>query len=132
MDATTRLPRFNMPLELGLFLGCKRYGPPQQSQKRSIILDRELHRYRQFISDIAGQDIHAHGGSPDRAIIEIRDWLQATSKRKLLPGGSEIIQQYRRFQSDLPSICSEARLDPSHLTFIDLSWVVTQWLRSSR
>jgi hypothetical protein len=28
LDATNRLPRFNMPLELGLFLGARRYGAP--------------------------------------------------------------------------------------------------------
>lgn len=37
--ADTGLPRFNMPLELGL------------------ILDRARYRYQQFCSDIAGQDI---------------------------------------------------------------------------
>src|SRR5258708_9420368 len=29
-DAATGLPRFNMPLELGLFLGAKRYGRGKQ------------------------------------------------------------------------------------------------------
>jgi hypothetical protein len=27
LDVVTGLPRFNMPLELGLFFGCKRFGP---------------------------------------------------------------------------------------------------------
>src|SRR5258708_39103672 len=30
LDAVTGLPRFNMPLELGLFFGCKRYVPENQ------------------------------------------------------------------------------------------------------
>lgn len=59
LDTVTGLPRFNMPLELGLFLGCKRFGPESQSRKRTLILDSEQYRYRQFISDIAGQDIRA-------------------------------------------------------------------------
>ena len=41
LDRTTRLPRFNMPLELGLFLGCKRFGGPRQQQKNCLILDTE-------------------------------------------------------------------------------------------
>jgi len=32
LDATTGLPRFNMPLELGLFFGCKRFGPPVRAR----------------------------------------------------------------------------------------------------
>src|SRR5882724_10055411 len=39
-DPQTQLPRFNMPLELGLFLGAKRYGNKRQKTKsvRSSIL----------------------------------------------------------------------------------------------
>src|SRR5678809_354803 len=58
-DATTRLPRFNMPLELGVFLGAKRYGSGLHREKSCLILDRERHRYQRFCADIAGQDIAA-------------------------------------------------------------------------
>jgi hypothetical protein len=132
LDPATGLPRFNMPLELGLFFGCKRYGPRNQSRKRTLVLDRDEHRYKQFISDISGQDIKAHGGNPDRAIRGIRDWLQASSRRTGLTGGGEIIQRYRRFQLDLPAICAEEGLEPDQLTFIDLSTLITEWVRTNR
>jgi hypothetical protein len=32
LDRTNRLPRFNMPLELGIFLGAKRFGGPAKRQ----------------------------------------------------------------------------------------------------
>jgi len=35
------LPRFNMPLELGLFLGYRRYGTPRDHRKVCLVLDRE-------------------------------------------------------------------------------------------
>jgi hypothetical protein len=41
-DSTTILPRFNMPLELGLFLGAKRFGHGQQKSKACLILDRTI------------------------------------------------------------------------------------------
>ncbi|HEX3743884.1 MAG TPA: hypothetical protein VHW09_08135 [Bryobacteraceae bacterium] len=132
LDTVTGLPRFNMPLELGLFLGCKRFGVKNQSNKRTLILDSEGYRYRQFISDISGQDIRAHGADPEQAIRAVRDWLQATSKRQGLAGGGEIIRHYRRFQVDLPAICREAELEIGRLTFIDLSTVITDWLRANR
>src|SRR6202023_3921139 len=56
-DVQSGLPRFNMPLELGMFLGAKRYGQDRQKRKMCLILDRERHRYQAFISDIAGQDL---------------------------------------------------------------------------
>jgi len=48
-----------MPLELGIFLGAKRFGGPKQKRKNCLILDREKYRYQQYCSDIAGQDIKA-------------------------------------------------------------------------
>jgi hypothetical protein len=53
-DPQSNLPRFNMPLELGIFLGSKRFGRGRQRQKICLILDREQFRYQKFISDIAG------------------------------------------------------------------------------
>jgi hypothetical protein len=77
LDATTNLPRFNMPLELGLFLGCKRFGAEAQGSKRCLILDSDPYRYRVFISDLSGQDIRSHNGEAERAIREVRDWLRS-------------------------------------------------------
>src|SRR4051794_5309929 len=54
-DSVTNLPRFNMPFELGLFLGAKRFGRAKQKFKTCLILDVEPYRYQKFISDIAGQ-----------------------------------------------------------------------------
>lgn len=57
-DETHGLPRFNMPLELGVFLGAAKFGRGRQREKRCLILDRERYRYQKYISDIAGQDIN--------------------------------------------------------------------------
>jgi hypothetical protein len=59
LDPTHRLPRFNMPLELGLFLGAKRFGGNDHKQKNCLILDIEQFRYQKFISDLGGQDVRA-------------------------------------------------------------------------
>ncbi len=39
LDSVNRLPRFNMPLELGIFLGAKRYGPVRQKKKAVLLLE---------------------------------------------------------------------------------------------
>jgi hypothetical protein len=132
LDIATSLPRFNMPFELGLFLGCRRFGPTNQNKKRTLVLDSDQYRYRQLISDISGQDIRAHGGDPEKAIREVRDWLQATSRRSGLAGGGEIVDRYRRFQVDLPAICVALSLEPDKLTFLDLSTTIADWVRTSR
>jgi hypothetical protein len=78
-DTNSRgLPRFNMPLELGLFLGAKRFGTGPQTRKSCLVLDRDRYRYQEFISDIAGQDIVAHADDPAEAIKAVRDWLSVS------------------------------------------------------
>ena len=76
LDEEHGLPRFNMPLELGVFLGAKRFGRAPHPKKRCLILDRERYRFQKFISDLAGQDIKAHGNQPLEAIRATRDWLR--------------------------------------------------------
>jgi hypothetical protein len=83
LDPVHQLPRFNMPLELGLFLGAKRYGGKHQKAKRILILDVEQYRYQRFISDLAGMDIHGHDGEPICALEKARDWLANVSRRDL-------------------------------------------------
>jgi hypothetical protein len=131
LDAETNLPRFNMPLELGLFLGCRRFGAANQRRKASLVLDREPYRYRAFISDISGQDIHAHHGDPGRALRAVRNWLATTHKVEELPSGAAVHERYRLFQAD-SSTFSGAPLDPGHSTFRDFSRFVTDWLAGSR
>ncbi len=57
LDENTCLPRINMPLELGIFLGTKRFGEEQNKRKKCLALDKDPNRYDMFISDISGQDI---------------------------------------------------------------------------
>src|SRR6185295_10360289 len=129
LDAGNGLPRFNMPLELGLFLGAKRYGGARQKQKMCLILDVEKYRYQQFISDIAGQDIRAHGNHPEEAITSVRNWLRSVVPNKVLPGGPTICRRYKEFRRGLPAICRRLRLVVADLTFADYEWLVSEWLR---
>jgi hypothetical protein len=132
IDPGTGLPRFNMPLELGLFLGCKRFGGRSQRQKACLILDRRPFRYRLSLSDIAGQDVHAYNGKAAEVILKIRDWLRVSSRRTGLPGGSEVLLRYRRFQRDLPKICAQLKREPAELTFADYSETAEYWIIRNR
>lgn len=132
LDATTGLPRFNMPLELGLFLGAKHYGDARQKKKACLILDRELRRYEKFISDIKGQDIQGHDNDVGKAIEVVRDWLDDKTKDDtILPDGSEIAQRYAVFGSELPAICSAFKLKAGKLTFKNYVQMVVRWLKSN-
>lgn len=132
LGAGTHLPRFNMPLELGLYLGCKVFGSGTQHKKACLILDSDPYRYRASISDISGQDIHSHRGEPARAITEVRNWLATVSKTRGLPGGAEIAIRYKRFLKDLPKLCTRLKRQSKDLTFADFSEMVEIWLTPGR
>lgn len=127
-DPISNLPRFNMPLELGLFLGARKFGRKAHSTKRSLIFDRELHRYQSFISDIAGQDIHSHDGRIARLIEEISTWLRDQAGDDGIPGGRAIASEFERFQADLPTIAQLKQLEPGELTFRDLTNIAAAWI----
>jgi len=130
LDSINRLPRFNMPLELGVFLGAKRFGDAAQRRKVCLILDREPYRYQKFCSDISGQDIRAHGNDGPTAIRVVRDWLRTSRKTQdvAIPGGARISNRYRRFRLDLPTMCANAGLEMGSLIFLDYRTLVSGWL----
>lgn len=131
LDEENGLPRFNMPLELGVFLGAARFGRGRQREKRSLILDHEPYRYQKYLSDIAGQDIRSHGGDPEEAIGRVRDWLDSSpvEPEVIRPGGAKIAERYRAFMRELPDICGELHLDPEELTFNNFTTFVVEWLK---
>jgi hypothetical protein len=121
-----------MPLELGLFLGAKRFGTGRQQAKNCLVMDVERYRYQKFISDIAGQDIAVHGGKPARAIRIVRDWLSdAAGKAAKLPGGAAVANRYEDFRKELPVACENMGVEPDELTFNDYVVQVEEWLRAN-
>jgi hypothetical protein len=128
---TRGLPRFNMPLELGLFLGAKRYGGRVQRQKSCVILDRDRYRYQRFCSYIAGQDIRAHGNLAAPAIAAVRDWLRAARPNKSMKGGAMIEKRFLSFWEELPRACREKGLDQRQLPFPDYRMLVAVWIETN-
>ena len=132
LDSKHRLPRFNMPLELGIFLGAKRYGDARQRRKSCLVLERDSYRYRVFCSDIGGQDIWPHGNKVEDVIAGVRDWLRTVRKGSAqIPGGRRIVERYLTFRSDLPTMCRTAGLDLRDITFVDYRTMVTSWLEEN-
>lgn len=131
LDRVHRLPRFNMPLELGLDLGCKRFGKAHEQEKVILIMDIERYRYQRFISDIAGQDVYAHGGTQRGVVNEVREWLrpELDPRRVIIPSGEEILSRFRTFQRALPNICRKLHWNPVDLRFVDYADAVATWIR---
>ncbi|HKP77107.1 MAG TPA: hypothetical protein VJT67_16365 [Longimicrobiaceae bacterium] len=130
LDVRSGLPRMNMPFELGLFLGAKRYGTGRQKRKTSLIFDAKPYRYQKFLSDLAGHDIRTHGNDEVELIKAVRNALATTRPTNVaLLSGRLMGERYTLFLQDLPALCAALKLDPDDLGHRDLAHVVTVWLK---
>ena len=130
VDSKTGLARFNMPLELGIFLGAKEFGGKRNAMKTYLMLDRDRYRYQRFISDLSGIDPKAHNNKPETAIIKVRDWLNdVTNVDFNIQSGSIIAKRYDEFRKDLPGLATDLDLKMKDLTYRDYCYLVQEWLK---
>lgn len=141
---TENLPRFNMPFELGLDMGCQRFSPdlntgrkktlPDRRQKEVLVFGSELHLIKKYLSDLAGNDPKDHGREPDRLISEIRHFLSSRTggRSAFLPGAQRIVSHYGSFCDDLPGFVVELGITEEDLKNPkDYRSTVVEWLRQN-
>ena len=91
--------RLNMPLELGIDLGCKRFKGEPWSEKKCLILETERYRYQAALSDLSNSDIAAHGDNPLEAFTAVRDWLDQEARLDA-DGPARLWDQFTDFMAD--------------------------------
>jgi hypothetical protein len=126
-------PRFNMPFELGLDLGCRYYGAPRLRDKQCLILEKERYRYQRVLSDISGNDIRAHGGDPKVLMGEVRNWLRVVTD-KPLPSGESLWASFSLFRIYLDGILGRRRYserDIQFLEFVEYVGFIRDWKTSA-
>lgn len=131
LDSTSKLPRFNMPLELGIFIGAIKFGgKTTHAKKEYLILDSESFRFKSFISDIGGQDIKSYT-SINSVIRTIRDWLSNKTERPI-PSATYISDEYAKFLAVLPELCANEKWVREELTYKELISLTTTWIELNR
>lgn len=130
LDPGIDLPRFNMPFELGLDMGARYHGSDHLADKRILIFDSEAYRYRNFLSDIAGQDISIHEDSYEKAIGKVRALLNSlrADGAPLLMGPAKLKEHFEQCKADLPAMCAALDLKESELDFNDKVALFTEWV----
>lgn len=133
LDLDTNLARFNMPLELGLFMGAQRYSSRghYNRDKKLLVMDTEPYRYQQFISDLAGTDISSHQNSQTIVINRVRDFLFNNSKRRTIASGVFIAERFQTFIDSLPDFCNALHWERNNLSFIAYTICVAEWIKQN-
>ncbi len=124
--------RFNMPLELGLAMGCRRFGGEKHHRKKLLILDKDVHEYDKYIGDISGQDIESHNDDPQILISKIRHWITRLFPNREIPFEQQIWFHYNQSQSEVKDTvlnstkAPDSILDLEHIDFIRFTkdWIV--------
>jgi hypothetical protein len=97
-----RVPRFNMPFELGLAVSWSHVNPDRHSW---FVCDSERHRVLKSTSDLAGTDFNIHDGTIRGVMRELCNMFIRQSVR---PDVSQMMKQYRRLRSAIPHIQQRA------------------------
>jgi hypothetical protein len=120
-----RLPRFNMPFELGLDIGCFEYGGKKFRDKKMLILETNRYHYQKVLSDIAGQDIENHNDDPKILVSKVRNWFSAIDHIKAYPEPTEIWKAYHNLIKHLTNKLSGDIQEMPIADFIKLAknWV---------
>lgn len=121
--------RFNMPFELGIFFGAKKFGNKEQRSKNALIFERSKFTYQNYFSDLNGIDTKAHDNSVSTIIQGVRDWLKTSSKRNTIPGHLAIIKDFEQFQTKIAAILSGLSLELTTLSFNDLCLIIQEFLK---
>jgi hypothetical protein len=96
-SSANEFSRMNMPFELGLDHGSRRYGDANLKLKTILILEHARYDYQKALSDIAGWDIQHHGGDHIAAVRTVSLWLHRQANAEKI-GASRILGNYATFQ----------------------------------
>src|SRR5690606_17150791 len=123
--------RMNMPFELGIEYGCRRFGQSPLPTKQCLILEKERYDFMKALSDLSGVDIKSHSNEPDEVVRSVRNWFVETVGLRGVASPTVIWYRFTDFASDFyDARMSEGFTDddlnmmpiPEYIDFIQ-SWV---------
>jgi hypothetical protein len=93
--------RLNMPLEIGLDLGCKAFHRDGKYQnKKFLLLEGERFSTQKALSDLSGVDVKCHNNEPEQLVEVVRTWFVETGRAEIA-GPNRIWDDYNVFYADL-------------------------------
>ncbi len=129
------LPRFNMPFELGLAMGAKRFGAQSRRRDRIKIMVEQPYRLPAYLSDLGGNDPTAHRGEPAVVIRIVRNYLNRAPRGGMLAGPAKLTRDFARFRGELPAIAERIAFHPEEIgglkDYPTYVWCVAEFLKAT-
>ena len=124
--------RLNMPLELGIDIGCKLFGTGRKSKKMCLVLVAENYKYQAAISDLSNSDVGVHKNSPYETVVVVRNWLN-NSCGLMADGPAKIWDTFNEFMADNYAELSSrgfSKKDIENLEIIELMNSMMGWVKA--
>ncbi|MEM1152145.1 MAG: hypothetical protein AAGI03_16645 [Pseudomonadota bacterium] len=90
--------RMNMPFELGLDLGFRRFPDKRFSDKRYLVFEEKRYDLKRALSDLSGVDVEYHENSFERVIQATKNF-PVNELGCTMPGKSRLEGEYYDFQA---------------------------------
>lgn len=137
VNATSPLPRFNMPFEAGVAFGACRFDKVPANRSRDfLLLEAQAYRDQRTLSDLAGQDTRAHANDAQVLIRHVRTFLARKWTGPVsIRGAAAIWGRYQRLQAALPAIAETLEVTVDELLSFDylkdLMNVMVRWIATT-
>jgi len=92
--------RLNMPFELGVDIGCRKFKGGKWSNKKCLILETKPYRYQKALSDLSNSEIKSHKDDPETLVRKVRNWFVETIKIDNAKSAAVIWDNFNEFMSD--------------------------------
>lgn len=126
--------RLNMPFELGIDFGCRRYSNVEgHKEKRSLILEASPYDYKKALSDISGMDIKIHHNNPAKAVASVRNWFSETVRVNKPASATKIWNTFCYFYDDFQVKREEdgfSKEDIKEIPMSELMEYMDEWIRN--
>ena len=127
------LPRFNMPFELGMAIGARRFGGPRHRSDRIKIMVTQPYKLPAYLSDLGGNDPDAHNSDPAELIRIVRNFLDISPAGGPLPGPAKLIDTFEAFKAALPELAGRIEHQPQEIggfkSYRPFLWCVAEFLK---
>ena len=92
--------RLNMPFELGIDYGCRKFATNHHQDKKFLVLEKDRYNYAKALSDLSGVDIRNHNNDPRRLIGIVRNWFTQFIESETIDAPTVIWEKFNFFMED--------------------------------
>lgn len=124
--------RHNMPFELGVDYGCRKFAERHFAEKKFLVLEKEKYDYSKALSDLSGVDIKSHNDNAEDLIEVVRNWFVATVGLTKLKPSSVIFNDFIDFIADFHAERKKEGFNPRdiyNMPTSEFTEFIKEWLK---